>query len=109
MIVIWRGWGIAVPFIVVAMVLVMELLVDKVTGTPAFRMGHSWIWLVDMLPAALVLWWLGSKLEARPGRMVIDKQTQTEFELKAKHDLFWIPVKWWALPLIALGLLFTFI
>ncbi|GAA4502318.1 hypothetical protein [Pseudaeromonas paramecii] len=109
MIVIWRGWGIAVPVIVVVLVLAMELLVDKVTGTPAFRMQHSWVWLLDVLPAALALWWLGRKLESRPGRVVIDKQTHTEFELKAKHDLFWIPVKWWALPLLGLGLLFTLV
>ena len=109
MLLVWRGWGIAIPVIVILIQLAVEQLADQITGSPGFRQMHPWVWLIGLTLAAVIIWFVGRKLESRPGRTVIDKETQAEYEIKAKHDLFWIPFKWWAIPLIALGLTFTFV
>ena len=106
MILVWRGWGVAVPFITLFFVIVMQLLVDGVTGDSEYYKNHSSLLLLSMVFAATTIWMIGSRLEKTPGRIMVDKDSGQEFELKAKHDLFWIPFKWWAIPLVLIGAVF---
>jgi hypothetical protein len=41
-------------------------------------------------------------MQSRPSRIVIDKATGQEMELKKRHDFFFIPMKWWG-PILAVG------
>lgn len=103
MILVWRGWGIAVPFIAIISQLVTELACDIFSGDPAFHQTHGGVWTIGLSVAAALVWTLGSWLDAKPGRMIVDPATNKKYELKARHDLFWIPLKWWAVPLVVLG------
>lgn len=107
MLLIWRGWGIAVPFIAFGIELSVEMLFSRLTGDPYFLRTHSWVWLIGMSLSAAVVWMFGCWLARKPGRVVIDKASGQEYEIKPRHDLFWIPVKWWAVPLVILGALFA--
>lgn len=107
MLLVWRGWGIAIPVIVIVIQLLVEQVMERFAAS--LVVPQRQVWLLGLSLAALVVWWVGRWLEARPGRVVIDKQTQAEYEIKAKHDLFWIPFKWWAIPLVAMGLTFALV
>lgn len=107
MLLIWRGWGIAVPFIAFGIELLVEMLFSRLTGDPHFLRTHGWVWLIGMSLSAAAVWMLGCWLARKPGRVVIDKASAQEYEIRARHDLFWIPVKWWAVPLVILGALFA--
>ena len=37
MLLVWRGWGIAIPVIVILIQLAVEQLADQITGSPGFR------------------------------------------------------------------------
>lgn len=109
MLLVWRGWGIGVPLIVILMQLLTEKLVDNIAGTPEFIKMHSWIWLIGLSVSAVLIWFIGKFLDSKPGRIVLDKETQREYELKSRHDFFWLPFKWWAIPVFVLGFIFTFV
>lgn len=109
MFLIWRGWGIGVPLIVIIVQLLIELIVDKITGSQGFIKAHSWIWFIGLSLSAIIIWFVGNRLDAKPVRVIIDKETQREYEIKSKHDLFWLPFKWWSIPVLALGFIFVFV
>jgi hypothetical protein len=45
---------------------------------------------------------LSNHLETRPGR-VIDKTTGQELTLRDKHDLFFVPLRYWPMILVLGG------
>ncbi len=100
--IVWSGLGILVPAITFAIWVVMNLMVDGIygDGADAERIVASAIALLLSAPA---IWFSGKALEG-PGRLVIDKETGEEMILRARHTLFFIPMKYWAFPAIAGGL-----
>lgn len=105
---VWRGWGIGVVLIAVIVNVLMQSLLGMAMGDHDYGKSHGWTWVLSMGIAAVCIWFVGVRLEARGGRTVIDKDSGQEFELKAKHDLFWVPFKYWAFVLLALGVVFAF-
>ena len=84
MLLVWRGWGIGVPLIVIVVQLLTEELVDYITGTHVFIKTHSWVWLIGLSVSAIIIWFIGQRLDMKSGRIVLDKETQRE--LKSRHD-----------------------
>ena len=105
MFMVWRGWGAAVPFIAAFIHIAVQIAAEGISGDPGYSSSHAWIMIFSMALAAAAIWIIGSRLERKPGQIVIDKESGQEFELKSKNDLFWIPFKWWAIPLVILGAL----
>ncbi|MEF9412830.1 hypothetical protein ABXT21_02125 [Ralstonia sp. SM1864_UCD524_TZ4] len=56
-----------------------------------------------MVLSAAAVWHLGKGLNSRPGRVLVDPKTGQQVELKARHTLFWIPLQWTALLVVAFG------
>lgn len=106
--VVWRGWGIGALLIAVIVNVLMQSLIGMAMGDDNYGKAHGWTWIVSMGIAAVCVWFAGVRLEAQGGRTVIDKESGQEFELKAKHDLFWIPFKYWAFVFMALGVALAF-
>jgi hypothetical protein len=104
---VWRGWGIGVLLIAVVVNLLVQTLINQLMGDASYGQSHGWTWLPSLGLAAVAVWFAGVKLDARPGRRVIDAETGQELILKASHDLFWIPFKYWAFPILALGIWFA--
>ncbi len=104
---VWRGWGIGALLLAVVVNLLVQSLIGAAMGDGDYGKTHGWTWFVSMGLAAVCVWFAGVKLEAKPGQVVIDKASGEEFELKAKHDLFWIPFKYWAFVFLGLGVWFA--
>jgi hypothetical protein len=94
--IIWRGFGFAAAIIPVVIVVLTQLITDGATGDPAYYKTHGWIRAVALLVAAVLVYFVGRKLNGTPGRTVIDKQTGREIILKQAHSMFFIPVEFWA-------------
>jgi len=85
--------------------------------------GLAWVFLGDPFPAKYIPArdmagiWLGAALvfvtnsalqRSDKPRTVIDKETGQELVLKAKHDFFFIPMKYWPYLLLLLGVIAYF-
>jgi hypothetical protein len=62
-----------------------------------------------MAIAAVPVWLLARHLDARPGRVVIDKQSGQEITLRGAHDFFFIPLKVWPAILVIVGTIMLFV
>ncbi|MDQ1078507.1 hypothetical protein [Pseudoroseomonas cervicalis] len=99
---IWRGWGILVLPIVllggIAAIAVQDLVLPRsTTATLACMAG-------GLLLSAWLVWWSGRKLNGAPGRELIDAQTGERIRLRPRHDLFFIRMEYWAVPLLLAAL-----
>ena len=53
--------------------------------------------------AAAVNWTIGSRLNNRPERELIDARTGERFVMRSRHTLFWIPMQYYSFPMLLLG------
>ena len=57
--------------------------------------------VAGLLAAAVVNWFVGIRLNNRPGRELIDAKTGERVVLRRRHSLFFVPMQWWSVPLAA--------
>ena len=106
--IIWSGLGFLVPMIALACLLTSEAGVEKWFGDDQYYQTHGWPKLAGFLLAALIIWPIGALLERRGGRTLIDPATGEHVRVRGDHPCFFIPVKWWPIVCIGLGVLFLF-
>lgn len=109
--IIWRGMGILALLVAVAINVAINEAANGYFGVPEgfkhYRDAHGWLWLVGMTLSAAACWYLGAWLDAgarKDAQVLVDKETGQDVHLVARHDLFFIPVRWWALVWLAAGL-----
>ena len=94
---IWSGWGILIPLIVVL-----------VSGFFAIAGGddHAGTGLaIGLILSGVIVWTVGKKLNGKQDRTLIDPETGQPVRVKAgRHSLFFIPMQWWAPVCAALGI-----
>jgi hypothetical protein len=106
--IVWQGAGFAGVLVPVIFVLLGNFGLDKAFGD-GYYASHAWAPASMLIAAALVVWWFGKRLENRPGKELIDPQTQQKVVLKEKHTLFWIPLHYFAIVLAGLAILMPFV
>src|SRR5829696_7275512 len=106
--VIWSGFGIVVPFIALLTAAMAEFIAEAITGDDHFYQQHRWLILVAMILAAALNYGFHLLLLREKGRVVIDKETGQEITLRTRHALFFIPVRWWSLIFVIVGLVLAF-
>lgn len=92
--IIWKSWGILAIVIAIVCSVAMQLLCDAVFGAGYYR-SSRWAMPVALLLASGIIFFVGQKLNNKPGKVVIDKETNEEYILKSTHSLFWIPLQYW--------------
>lgn len=107
--IIWSGLGFLVAVIGFASLILTEFVSEKVTGDDQFYQEHGWVILVAMLLAAGLTYGLHRLLLLQKGRVVIDKETGQEIVLRSSHSLFFIPVKWWPVVFVGLGVVIAIV
>ena len=105
---IWRGMGILVLIITVVMLVLLQGITGVAFGDPHYSTTHTWVVGAACLLSAVAVYFLGRYLNNREGRIMIEKSTGKEFELKRKHDLFFIRMEYWAVPLAVGGIFLLF-
>jgi hypothetical protein len=106
---IWRGWGILVVVVAFVCYHAARLTANHFLGSPLPNTERPVVTLIGMLLAAVFVYALNVAIERsnRP-QIVVDKTTGQEIALISKHDLFFIPIKFWPYILGALGVYFLF-
>ena len=92
---IWSGWGILVPLFM-ALALILAIPFDG----EATKYGLAF----SQFAAAIAIWFVGRRLNSKPGRMMVDQQTGETVELKSKHSLFFIKMEYWTFIVAAFAI-----
>jgi len=103
MIIIWRGWGILVPLFLVVGFAASAFLRGLAGGAAPAGTAQALLPLLTGVIAGGAIWFAARAIEARRGRVFIDKATGREIKVGANAgSFFFIPTRIWAF--IALGL-----
>lgn len=103
--VIWQGFGIIIPFVVVLMTQGLIFVADGLGGPGTYDGNPLWGATALGLSAILITT-LGMYLRRRGARVVIDKETGQELVLRSRHSLFFVPMEYWGGLLIVGGIAF---
>ena len=101
---IWRGFGVLVVVLTFVMLLLTELSVERLFSDDSYYQEHGWPKLFAFVLAAAVVWVVSSYFESRPPRIVVDQKTGETLALQNRHDLFFIPLKYWPPILVVIGI-----
>lgn len=106
--IIWRGWGILVLVIPVAIWVIVPELVKPMLSAESYSANYQYISGLSIVLGAVALWFFGRWVNAG-GRAMIDEETGERIVLKPNHSLFFINIEYWAIPLAAFAgmVLFT--
>lgn len=91
--IIWSGWGIVIGLIGVACLVATNFAVNAAMGDDHYYQANGWPKLLALWLAALVSAPLGWAMN-REG---------------ARHSLFFIPVQYWWIVYLLLGIVFFFV
>jgi hypothetical protein len=98
-----RGFGIAVVGLAFLALILTEVGVERIFSDDQYYQDHGWPKFLGLVVAAALVWLLSNHLEKRPARIVIDKNTGQELKLNNKHDLFFVPMRYWPAILVLAG------
>ncbi len=93
---IWQGRGILlVPFAILASLAGYWIAEDIGTG-------------VALIVGAVPTWLVGRRWNSEPERVLVDQATGDQVVFRKRHSLFFLPMQWWAVPLVVMGISFMF-
>jgi hypothetical protein len=99
--IIWRGRGWLVALITFVSALVINAAVDQIGGK-GYWDAHDWTLGLALILSALLVFILSRRIDTSE-RVLLDERTGERLLVSPKHDLFWIPVKWWPVILGVIG------
>ena len=105
--IIWQGLGFLAAVIPFVVLVLTQLGVDAIAGEGYYTV-NDWTHLLAVLIAAPMVGGFGYYLNRQPGKVLIDPETNQKVELKRRHTLFWIPMEYWSIVILALGLVMMF-
>jgi len=100
---VWKGWGLMALGIPVICSLLTGFIVNYHFGE-GFYKASSWPMPVAFLVSAIPVFILGYKLNNKPGRIVVDIETNEQIELKTIHSFFWIPMQYWGIIIVCISI-----
>jgi hypothetical protein len=107
--IVWRGYGILVLVFTIVGYALGKAGAEQIWGSPLPAGYRSSSELVGMLLAAAIVYGLHRLIDAKQApRAFIDKATGEELIVKPRHDLFFVPLKFWPYILALLGVWFFF-
>lgn len=107
--IIWSGWGIVVGLVGVACLVVTQLAVNAGMQSDQYYQNHRWPRLVALWVAAAVIWPIGRAMNRASERHLIDPETGQPVVVRSGggHSLFFVPVQYWWVVFLVLGVIFA--
>lgn len=105
--IIWSGWGIIVPLILLLSIGLIQLIWSGLLGLDDSSPLIANLWLLISFALAGVLSWFTGKKMNKPSenQTYIHKQTGQEVQLKPRHSLFFIRIEYWGIILPIIGVI----
>ena len=103
MIIIWRGGGILVPVVTFGMLIAVQLGVNRVLGDPTYYQTHGWPKLLAFVLSAAAVFLIDRFSDLRLGSKSREPGPDPSPKPKSRNALFFIPMKFWSLILLGIG------
>ena len=105
---IWRGWGIVViPIAAVAFVLAVLLASFMKSLGVSDYLANPMAFTAASAGGAAAIWFLARALTGRNKRTLVDPATGQQYVFASNAgSLFFIPTRYWAFIVLAVGILF---
>jgi hypothetical protein len=94
--IIWSGFG----FLPILFIIVFGFAFSTGSNGRISDKDMAYTLFCTALACGVIGWWL----RKRPGRVVVDKATGKEIELRGSHSLFFIPIIYWCPIFLAMGI-----
>jgi hypothetical protein len=104
---IWSGFGFLVPLYIVFSFIAVFFSVSSTFGD-AYLSTHRWPLMLVFGLACVASWLTGTLLHRRPTKVFVDKSTGKEVTFKSSHSFFFIPMRWWGIPLFLIMIYLMF-
>ena len=102
---IWRGFGILVAVLAIVALVGAQLVADALGGEGTYSRDWPIYAGIGLALAGVVAFLLGRRLnDDSNARTLVDKETGEEVVDRPRHDLFWIPMEFWGIAGVVLGL-----
>ena len=100
--VVWKGWGILALIIPLLISLTVGSIIDAQYGEEFYK-NSSWAMPLVLVLSSIVVFVVGYKINNKPGKIVIDPENNEQIELKTTHTMFWIPLQYWGIIILAIS------
>jgi hypothetical protein len=104
-VIVWSGRGVA-AFAFAAGSFLIGGLLGGLFHTASAGTALSGLGLVI---GGLLTWRFGKKWNSEPGRTLVDPATSQTVTLRPSHTLFFVPMQWWAVPMVGGGALMVLV
>lgn len=95
---IWRGWGFLAAVLLFGGLLAAQFVVEAIAGEGSYSRNSAVYGGIGVAIAGIVTFLLGQWLERRnPPRQLVDQKTGEQVVVQDRHDLFFVPMKYWGL------------
>ncbi len=101
--VIWKGWGILAILIPLLISLGAGAGFDYFYGE-GFYKNSTWAMPIVLLFSSIIVFLVGYKINNKPGKILIDPESNEKVELKTTHTMFWIPVQYWGVAIFCISI-----
>lgn len=98
--IIWKGLGILVIVIFFAVTVTVQWTANALFGPGTYFLYKAWLFPPALFVVAASCWFLGRYLHQYGKRELIDTTTGQKVVLRSRHSLFFIPMEYWAVPLV---------
>jgi len=101
--IVWKGWGLLALIIPLFFSLLAGSVFDAIYGE-SFYKNSEWAMPMILSLSSVLLYFMGIKLNNKPGRILIDPENNEQIELKTRHTMFWIPIQYWAFIVVGISI-----
>ena len=92
---IWSGWGILVPILLAGVWFGFQEGVTKYFGDESYFLTETWPRIAAMAVAGILLFALGRRFHRVKGKVMVDKETGKEVNIKPRHTFFFLKMEAW--------------
>jgi hypothetical protein len=96
MLVIWQGAGILAVVIPIGSAIAATFGLDYAFGE-GWTDAHPGFLGATLFLTGIAVWFIGRRLNRRPGKTVIDPKTKQQVILKIRHTVFFVPMEYAAI------------
>jgi hypothetical protein len=93
---IWQGLGAFAFVIPIAAWVALAVIMEVIGGSGASKANAAVLVGLGLVASAPVIYWLAARIDRRPARTLIDKESGQEVVLRERHTMFFIPLRSWA-------------